>query len=97
MLTILAVIAGIAAGMVMRWANFSKDSIVLISFPGDVLMRMLKMLILPLIISSLISGLAQLDAKVSLYFIKKKIILIFFALQKSKYKHLKSLEVSDVD
>lgn len=66
MLTILAVIAGIAAGMTMRWANFSKDSIVLISFPGDVLMRMLKMLILPLIISSLISGLAQLDAKVNL-------------------------------
>jgi len=65
MLTILAVIAGIAAGMVMRWANFSKDSIVLISFPGDILMRMLKMLILPLIISSLISGLAQLDAKSS--------------------------------
>ena len=82
MLTILAVIAGIAAGMVMRWANFSKDSIVLISFPGDVLMRMLKMLILPLIISSLISGLAQLDAKVSLYFIKKKNNTNFFCTAK---------------
>jgi len=65
MLTIAAVIAGIVAGCFMRYFNFTKDSIVLISFPGDVLMRMLKMLILPLIVSSLISGLAQLDAKSS--------------------------------
>jgi solute carrier family 1 (high affinity glutamate transporter) protein 2 len=37
----------------------------LIGFPGDLLMRMLKMLIIPLIVSSLIAGLAQLDAKSS--------------------------------
>ena len=34
-------------------------------FPGDLLMRMLKMLIIPLIVSSLVSGLAGLDAKAS--------------------------------
>ncbi|KAL1007653.1 hypothetical protein UPYG_G00089570 [Umbra pygmaea] len=37
----------------------------IIAFPGDILMRMLKMLILPLVISSLITGLAGLDAKSS--------------------------------
>uniref|UniRef100_A0A8C4TGM8 Amino acid transporter n=1 Tax=Erpetoichthys calabaricus TaxID=27687 RepID=A0A8C4TGM8_ERPCA len=45
--------------------DLTSDSLMLISFPGDILMRMLKMLILPLIISSLITGLAGLDAKSS--------------------------------
>ena len=67
-LTIAGVIGGLVIGMLGRYAHFSEDSVMLISFPGDILMRMLKMLILPLIVSSLIAGLAQLDAKVSACF-----------------------------
>lgn len=48
---------GAVSGMLLRVASPIDDNIVMvISFPGDILMRMLKMLILPLIISSLITG-----------------------------------------
>ncbi|XP_059170368.1 excitatory amino acid transporter 1-like [Physella acuta] len=62
-LTIAGVILGIIFGFSLRSAHLSGDTIMLISFPGDLLMRMLKMLIVPLIISSMITGLASLDAK----------------------------------
>ncbi|XP_060768024.1 excitatory amino acid transporter 2a [Neoarius graeffei] len=65
-LTILGVIVGSVAGVLLRYASpLHPDVIMIISFPGDILMRMLKMVILPLIISSLITGLAGLDAKSS--------------------------------
>lgn len=51
------VILGAVSGMLLRVASPIDDNIVMvIAFPGDILMRMLKMLILPLIISSLITG-----------------------------------------
>ncbi|KAI7790604.1 putative excitatory amino acid transporter 2, partial [Triplophysa rosa] len=65
-LTVLGVILGAVSGMLLRVASPIDDNIVMvIAFPGDILMRMLKMLILPLIISSLITGLSGLDAKSS--------------------------------
>ncbi|VDO29537.1 unnamed protein product, partial [Brugia timori] len=64
-LTIASVLLGILLGFIGRLFNLTLQSIVLVSFPGEILMRMLKLMILPLIISSLISGLAQLDAKQS--------------------------------
>ncbi|CAM2110120.1 unnamed protein product [Caretta caretta] len=65
-LTVLGVILGAMFGGLLRLLPpLDEDLLVLLSFPGDILMRMLKMLILPLVISSLISGLAGLDAKAS--------------------------------
>ncbi|KAM9457241.1 solute carrier family 1 member 9 isoform 1-T2 [Clarias gariepinus] len=65
-LTILGVIGGSVLGLLLRYvSSLDSDTLMLVSFPGDILMRMLKMLILPLIISSLISGLAGLDARSS--------------------------------
>ncbi|XP_076332804.1 excitatory amino acid transporter-like isoform X2 [Tachypleus tridentatus] len=64
-LTICGVLLGIVIGFLARFADYGEDTVMLVSFPGDILMRMLKMLILPLIVSSMISGLAQLDPKSS--------------------------------
>lgn len=55
-LTIVGVLLGCFFGFLGRLANFSDGTIMLVSFPGEILMRLLKMFILPLIISSLIAG-----------------------------------------
>ncbi|XP_069696629.1 excitatory amino acid transporter-like isoform X1 [Periplaneta americana] len=64
-LTVGGVVVGVLVGFLGRLARFSDESIMLVSFPGEILMRLLKMFILPLIISSLVSGMAQLDARSS--------------------------------
>ncbi|GAA6080383.1 solute carrier family 1 member 9 [Tachysurus ichikawai] len=65
-LTIMGVIGGSVMGLLLRYIpELDLDMLTLVSFPGDILMRMLKMLILPLVISSLITGLAGLDARSS--------------------------------
>ncbi|KAK8761775.1 hypothetical protein V5799_026958, partial [Amblyomma americanum] len=56
-LTILGVLLGLLLGFLARFFTYGEDVIMLVSFPGEILMGMLKMLILPLIISSMISGL----------------------------------------
>ncbi len=64
-LTLCGILGGILLGFVGRNYEPSPKTIVLIGFPGEMLLRILKMLILPLIISSLITGLAQLDPQSS--------------------------------
>jgi len=58
-LTVTGVFLGFLIGFVARIFEPSEEVIMFISFPGDVLMRILKMLILPLIVSSLIAGASQ--------------------------------------
>lgn len=55
-MTILGVVLGVAAGAFARTLEYSSQTVMLVSFPGEIMMRMLKMLILPLIISSIITG-----------------------------------------
>ena len=87
-LTICGVLLGVLIGFLVRMANPGDTAKKLINFPGDILMRMLKMLILPLIVSSLIAGLASLDAGASgkmgrraiLYYFSTTILAVILGL-----------------
>ncbi|XP_072137872.1 excitatory amino acid transporter 3 isoform X1 [Mobula birostris] len=66
MSTILAVVLGIVTGVLVReFAILSSLDKFYFGFPGEILMRMLKLIILPLIVSSMITGVATLDSDVS--------------------------------
>ncbi|XP_018609114.1 excitatory amino acid transporter 5-like [Scleropages formosus] len=64
-LSIMAVISGCILGFLLRGLNLSAQAKIYFSFPGELLMRMLKMLILPLITTSLMTGLSAMDSKTS--------------------------------
>ncbi|CAL8241715.1 unnamed protein product [Merluccius merluccius] len=64
--TVIAVLLGIGLGLLVReYASLSHLDQQYFGFPGEILMRMLKMVILPLIMSSMITGIAALDSEVS--------------------------------
>uniref|UniRef100_A0A8C3J0U7 Amino acid transporter n=1 Tax=Calidris pygmaea TaxID=425635 RepID=A0A8C3J0U7_9CHAR len=62
-LSMLSVATGCVLGFLLRALELTELEKQYFSFPGELLMRMLKMLILPLITSSLMSGLATMDSK----------------------------------
>ncbi|KAM3843499.1 excitatory amino acid transporter 1 isoform 2-T2 [Vipera latastei] len=63
--TVIGVIVGIILGFCLRSYHFSYREVKYFSFPGELLMRMLQMLVLPLIVSSLVTGVSALDSKAS--------------------------------
>ncbi|XP_061108137.1 excitatory amino acid transporter 3 [Conger conger] len=64
--TIVSVLLGIGLGVLVReYASLSQLHKYYFGFPGELLMRMLKLVILPLIISSMITGVAALDSEIS--------------------------------
>uniref|UniRef100_A0A8C5QXC2 Amino acid transporter n=1 Tax=Leptobrachium leishanense TaxID=445787 RepID=A0A8C5QXC2_9ANUR len=60
-LTVLGVILGAGLGMGLRPLELDKAQIASFSFPGELLIRLLKMIILPLVVCSLVSGAASLQ------------------------------------
>ncbi|XP_061478226.1 neutral amino acid transporter A isoform X1 [Rhineura floridana] len=62
-LTVSGVLLGVAMGTVMRRLHLTQAQVVYLAFPGEMLLRMLKMIILPLVVCSLVSGAASLDTR----------------------------------
>ncbi|CAH3873257.1 unnamed protein product [Pieris brassicae] len=63
--TLAGVLSGIAIGFGLRPYHLGADALMIISYPGELFMRLLKLMILPLVIASLIAGSASLNAKMS--------------------------------
>lgn len=67
-LTVSGVIAGVVVGLSVRAASsepWTERQVAYVNFLGDIFLRMLKCLILPLIISTLISAVGSLDLRLS--------------------------------
>ncbi|MEQ2289297.1 hypothetical protein AMECASPLE_031479 [Ameca splendens] len=62
-LTVSGVLVGVGLGMLVRSMNLTKAQMSHFAFPGEMLLRMLKMIILPLVVCSLVSGAASLDTR----------------------------------
>ncbi|XP_042296441.1 neutral amino acid transporter B(0) [Sceloporus undulatus] len=60
-LTVLGVALGVALGMGVRQVGLGPAEVLLFGFPGELLLRLLKMIILPLVVCSLVAGAASLD------------------------------------
>ncbi|XP_048852091.1 excitatory amino acid transporter 3-like isoform X2 [Brienomyrus brachyistius] len=64
--TVVAAMLGIGLGVLVReYGSLSRLHKQYLGFPGEVLIRMLKLVILPLIVSSIITGVASLNSDVS--------------------------------
>uniref|UniRef100_A0A8C5FAL0 Amino acid transporter n=1 Tax=Gadus morhua TaxID=8049 RepID=A0A8C5FAL0_GADMO len=62
-LTVSGVLVGVGLGMMVRKMNLTRAQMTYFAFPGEMLLRMLKMIILPLVVCSLVSGAASLDTR----------------------------------
>ncbi|XP_060529905.1 excitatory amino acid transporter 2 isoform X2 [Cylas formicarius] len=62
-LIVAGVVLGIILGISLRYLAVSHEVILLISYPGELFFRVLKLLILPLIISSVITGTSKLNVR----------------------------------
>ncbi|XP_049619498.1 excitatory amino acid transporter 1 isoform X2 [Syngnathus scovelli] len=86
--TVAAVVFGIILGFTLRPYKMSYRDIKFFSFPGELLMRMLQMLVLPLLVSSLITGMAALDSRASgkmglravVYYATTTVIAVFIGI-----------------
>nr|XP_056712784.1 neutral amino acid transporter A [Euleptes europaea] len=63
LLTVSGVLLGLGLGAGARRLRLPRAQVAYLAFPGEMLLRMLKMVILPLVVCSLVSGAASLDTR----------------------------------
>jgi L-cystine uptake protein TcyP (sodium:dicarboxylate symporter family) len=63
--TVAGVLFGVVLGFVLRPLKLSSDAVMLVSYPGELFMRLLKLLVLPLIIASITAGSTRLNASMN--------------------------------
>jgi len=81
-LTMLGVLLGLILGIILNKIGISKTMTILVGFPGELLLRMLKMLVLPLIVASVIVGITSLSSGQEFGRTEKRVfyrVLIYFA------------------
>ncbi|XP_078086542.1 neutral amino acid transporter A [Mustelus asterias] len=62
-LTVSGVLLGLAVGLAVRGLQLSRSQLISFAFPGELLLRLLKMVILPVVFCSLVSGAASIDTR----------------------------------
>ncbi|KAK3740464.1 hypothetical protein RRG08_000451 [Elysia crispata] len=60
---IVCIIAGFIIGLLVRWAGLGEDGILWLGLPGELYMRILKCIITPLIVCSVIDGTSSTDPR----------------------------------
>lgn len=62
-LTVAGVLIGVFIGLGLRNVELTRTQMIYVGFPGELLIRLLKMIIIPLVVCSLVSGAASIDPK----------------------------------
>ena len=66
--------SGVLLGLALRFYKLDAFYIDMIAYPGELFMRLLKLMILPLVIASLIAGSASLNAKVGALYLTRELV-----------------------
>ena len=97
LLTAVGVAGGLALGLCLRPLLLSPTRVRLIAYPGELFMRLLKLMILPLVVASLVSGAASLNAKINgkiaartiVYFLSTSLISSLGAVNRKRIESVK--------